>query len=69
MLEALKVDGSNVTLHAMPGITNSHVNPDNFEKMRVNYAFQLFGDCLEWAASVQLESKFGSIEPLLIFFG
>lgn len=28
--EALKVDGSNVTLQAMPGITKSHVNPDNF---------------------------------------
>ncbi|KAH7931459.1 hypothetical protein HPB51_029845 [Rhipicephalus microplus] len=35
---------NNVTLKAMPGLTSVHLNPNNFEKMRVNYAFQLFGD-------------------------
>lgn len=28
----------------MPGITKCHLQPNAFEKMRVGYAFQLFGD-------------------------
>lgn len=31
-----------VTLKVMPKITASHVNPNNFEKMKVNLAFHLF---------------------------
>lgn len=42
--EALKMDGSNVTLQAMPGITTRHIVPNNFEKMRVTFAYQLFSD-------------------------
>nr|XP_054930565.1 uncharacterized protein LOC129386515 [Dermacentor andersoni] len=37
-------DKDNVTLKAMPGLTLSHLDPNNFEKMRVTLAFQLFGD-------------------------
>ncbi|KAH7980258.1 hypothetical protein HPB49_014205 [Dermacentor silvarum] len=42
--KALELDGSNVTLQAMHGITSSHTNPNNFEKMRVSLAFQLFSE-------------------------
>ncbi|XP_077520908.1 saccharopine dehydrogenase-like oxidoreductase isoform X1 [Amblyomma americanum] len=41
--QAFKIDSNNVTLKAMPGITTRHLQPNNFEKMRVTYAFQLFG--------------------------
>ncbi|KAH7934058.1 hypothetical protein HPB49_020922 [Dermacentor silvarum] len=42
--KALELDGSSVTLQAMHGITSSHTNPNNFEKMRVSLAFQLFSE-------------------------
>ncbi|KAH9382660.1 hypothetical protein HPB48_023214 [Haemaphysalis longicornis] len=42
--EALGLDGSNVTLQAMPSITARHVQPNDFENMRVTYASQLFSD-------------------------
>ncbi|XP_077507302.1 uncharacterized protein LOC144117483 [Amblyomma americanum] len=42
--EAFNYDKDNVTLKAMPGLTLSHLDPNNFEKMRVTLAFQLFGD-------------------------
>lgn len=70
--EALKVDGSNVTLQAMPGITTRHVQPNNFEKMRVTYAFQLFGDTVLNGLRLyqsDIEARCGSIEAVLIFFG
>lgn len=35
-------DESAITLKVMPKITKSHVSPNNFEKMKVNYAFHLF---------------------------
>ncbi|KAL1419461.1 hypothetical protein MTO96_025445 [Rhipicephalus appendiculatus] len=35
---ALELDGSKVTLQSMRGITSSHTNPNNFEKMRVGLA-------------------------------
>lgn len=39
---AHKEDKSATTLKVMPKITASHVNPNNFEKMKVNLAFHLF---------------------------
>ncbi|KAM7281357.1 uncharacterized protein ISCGN_006283 [Ixodes scapularis] len=41
---AWDVDRDNVTLKAMPSITLAHIKPNCFEKMKVNLAFQLFGD-------------------------
>lgn len=41
--EAFKLDSDSVTLKSMPGITTVHLSPNNFEKMRASYAFQLFG--------------------------
>ncbi|XP_077486615.1 uncharacterized protein LOC144097881 [Amblyomma americanum] len=70
--EALKLDGTNVTLQAMPGIRSCHVNPNNFEKMRVSYAFQLFGDTVLNGLRLyktELEASGGSLEPVLTFFG
>ncbi|KAH6939140.1 hypothetical protein HPB50_016112 [Hyalomma asiaticum] len=70
--KALELDGSNVTLQAMPGITSSHTNPNNFEKMRVSFAFQVFGDKVLNGLRLyetELERNCGSIQPVLIFFG
>ncbi|KAH6921076.1 hypothetical protein HPB50_027934 [Hyalomma asiaticum] len=70
--KALELDGSNVTLQAMAGITSSHINPNNFEKMRVPFAFQVFGDKVLNALRLyetELERNCGSIQPVLIFFG
>ncbi|KAK8772616.1 hypothetical protein V5799_024142 [Amblyomma americanum] len=70
--EALKLDGTNVTLQAMPGIRSCHVNSNNFEKMRVSYAFQLFGDTVLNGLRLyktELEASGGSLEPVLTFFG
>lgn len=72
MREALKLDGSNVTLQAMPGIRSCHTNPNNFEKMRVNFAFQLFSDIVLNGLRLyktELEASWGSLEPVLTFFG
>ncbi|KAL1445763.1 hypothetical protein MTO96_044838, partial [Rhipicephalus appendiculatus] len=70
--KALELDGSNVTLQAMAGITSRHTNPNNFEKMRVPFAFQVFGDKVLNGLRLyetELERNCGSIEPVLIFFG
>lgn len=42
--EAWKEDQNSLTLKAMPRITKSHTQPNSFEKMRVNLAFQLFSE-------------------------
>lgn len=71
MRAVLQLDGSNVTLQAMPGITCCHININNSEKMRVSYAFQLFGDTVLNELrfyKTELEARNGSIEPVLIFF-
>lgn len=39
---AHQLDKCATTLKAMPKITDAHLNPNNFEKMKVNYAFHLF---------------------------
>ncbi|KAH9371287.1 hypothetical protein HPB48_022529 [Haemaphysalis longicornis] len=41
---AWKADCEHVTLKAMPSITQAHIKPNSFEKMKVDLAFQLFGD-------------------------
>ncbi|KAH6945095.1 hypothetical protein HPB50_007201 [Hyalomma asiaticum] len=70
--KALELDGSNVTLQAMAGIASSHTNSNNFEKMRVPFAFQVFGDKVLNGLRLyetELERNCGSIQPVLIFFG
>lgn len=69
--EALKLDTSTVALRAMPGINDVHVAPNNFEKMRASYAFQLFGQGPLQAFFLyrtQLERKCGNIEATEKFF-
>lgn len=65
------MDCSNVTLKAMPGLTSVHLQPNNFEKMRVNFAFQLFGDRVITGLQFykhRLESSWGQIDATLSFF-
>lgn len=69
--EAFKTDSSNVTLKAMPGLTRTHLYPNNFEKMRVSYAFQLFGAKVLQGLHLyktDLEEKCGSISATQAFF-
>ncbi|KAK8785531.1 hypothetical protein V5799_008104 [Amblyomma americanum] len=42
--KAVALDGNTVTLQAMPGISASHTNPNNFERMRVSLFFQLLSE-------------------------
>lgn len=42
--EAWKQDNSSIKLKVMLKLTYVHLHPNAFEKMRVNIAFQLFGD-------------------------
>ncbi|XP_077496128.1 uncharacterized protein LOC144107018 [Amblyomma americanum] len=71
--KALRVDSTRscVTLQAMHGITNSHTNPNNFERMRVSLAFQLFGkkvsDGLELYKTT-IEEHGGDITATVNFF-
>lgn len=64
---AFKTDSNNVTLKAMPGITRTHLYPNDFEKMRVSYAFQLLLQELH-LYKVDLEKKCGSIAATQVFF-
>lgn len=69
--EALKIDENNLTLKAMPRLTKTHIEPNNFEKMRVSLAFQIFGsDSLSGLQlyKSQLEKCCGNIEPTQKFF-
>ncbi|KAH6932627.1 hypothetical protein HPB50_008196 [Hyalomma asiaticum] len=69
--EAHKIDSGNITLKAMPGITMCHTQPNGFEKMRVSYAFQLFGLKVIEAIYLyreKLECIWGSITPTELFF-
>ncbi|KAK8766184.1 hypothetical protein V5799_007036 [Amblyomma americanum] len=69
--EAHKIDANNVTLKAMPGITECHLNPNGFEKMRVSYAFQLFGPKVLRAFHLyrnELDTIFGTISATWEFF-
>lgn len=72
-VEAFNHDKDNVTLKAMPGLTASHLEPNEFEKMRVSHAFQLFGNHvlrgLRYCKSL-IESSYGkgSIDATEAFF-
>ncbi|XP_075730965.1 transposable element P transposase isoform X1 [Rhipicephalus microplus] len=69
--EALKLDENNLTLKAMPRLTKTHLEPNDFEKMRVSLAFQTFGsDSLRGLQlyKPQLEKSCGNIEPTQKFF-
>lgn len=69
--EAYKIDANNVTLKAMPGITECHLNPNGFEKMRVSIAFQLFGARVLQAFHLyrnELDKIFGTINATQEFF-
>ncbi|KAH9371751.1 hypothetical protein HPB48_021032 [Haemaphysalis longicornis] len=64
-------DCKNLTMKAMPRLTNTHLEPNSFEKMRVNYAFQLFSS--ETIRGLhfykpQIEPTCGSVEATLKFF-
>lgn len=43
MREAFLRDCNVRTLKVMPGLSETHLDPNSFEKMRVSLAFQLFG--------------------------
>ncbi|KAH6920170.1 hypothetical protein HPB50_028842 [Hyalomma asiaticum] len=69
--QAFKVDSTNVTLKAMPGLTSVHLQPNSFEKMRVSIAFQLFGDrVINGLLFYQdkLEASWGEIDATVEFF-
>ncbi|XP_075739505.1 uncharacterized protein LOC142784971 isoform X3 [Rhipicephalus microplus] len=69
--EAHKIDSSNVTLKVMPGITRCHLDPNGFEKMRVSYAFQLFGTKFLQAFHLykdKLEATLGRMDVTQEFF-
>ncbi|KAL1469034.1 hypothetical protein MTO96_041079 [Rhipicephalus appendiculatus] len=69
--EALKLDSNNLTLKAMPRLTTVHLEPNNFEKMRTSYAFQLFSaDILRGLQlyKPQLEQRCGDISATQKFF-
>lgn len=69
--KALELDGSKVTLQAMHGITSSHTNPNNFEKMRVGLAVQLFSGKVTHGLQLhkaRLEHLCGSIAATIHFF-
>ncbi|KAH7977836.1 hypothetical protein HPB49_003713 [Dermacentor silvarum] len=69
--EAYKIDASSLTLKAMTGITQRHLAPNNFEKMRVTYAFQLFGKKVLQGLHLykaELEKKYGSVTATQTFF-
>ncbi|KAK8773071.1 hypothetical protein V5799_012395 [Amblyomma americanum] len=69
--QAFKIDSNNVTLKAMPGITTRHLQPNNFEKMRITYAFQLFGAKVLQGLHLyktDLEDICGSISATQVFF-
>ncbi|KAH7952666.1 hypothetical protein HPB51_028176 [Rhipicephalus microplus] len=60
------------TSAAMPGITTRHIQPNNFEKMRVTFAYQLFSDAVLNGLRLDkndIEAICGSIQPVLTFFG
>ncbi|XP_075750131.1 uncharacterized protein LOC142814765 [Rhipicephalus microplus] len=55
----------------MHGITGSHTNPNNFEKMRVSLAFQLFGEKVIHGLQLYksgIEDTCGDITATLKFF-
>ncbi|KAK8764226.1 hypothetical protein V5799_033166 [Amblyomma americanum] len=59
------------TLKVMPGFTEAHLDPNSFEKIRVSYAFQLFGSNVLRGMMFyknEIERKCGSITATKDFF-
>lgn len=55
----------------MPGLTSAHLQPNGFEKMRVTFAFQLFGNRVINGLHFykeKLESSWGNIDATISFF-
>lgn len=64
--EAWKNDRETITLKVMPHITQAHVEPNAFEKMRVNLAYQLFSEEVLkglFFYKSDLQEKFRIVEP------
>lgn len=64
--EAWKNDREAITLKVMPHITQAHVEPNAFEKMRVNLAYQLFSEEVLkglFFYKSDLQEKFRIVEP------
>ncbi|KAH8025427.1 hypothetical protein HPB51_007742 [Rhipicephalus microplus] len=78
LLKVQVLDGSNVALQAMAEITSCQSNPNNIEKMRVPFAFQVFGNKMlnglrlyeSWNTSVEAynrcSSSLGLQDPYLM---
>ena len=63
-------DSCNSSLKSMPKISPSHLNPNNFEKMRVSYAFQLFSLDVEkglYLYKKEIEQQYGNSETTAKF--
>ncbi|KAL1445192.1 hypothetical protein MTO96_029298 [Rhipicephalus appendiculatus] len=68
---AVALDGKNVELQALHGITSSHTNRNSFEVQRVSLAFQLFSDKVVKGLQLYragIEEAFEDISPTLHFF-
>lgn len=63
-------DQNPVCLRVMPKITKTHLFPNNFEKMRVNLAFQLFSsEVLKglYIYNQQIVEQYGNVQPTISF--
>ncbi|XP_049273328.1 uncharacterized protein LOC125759099 [Rhipicephalus sanguineus] len=69
--EAYLRDRSVRTLKVMPNLTETHLEPNSFEKMRTTFAFQLFGPYVLRGLAFykeDIERTCGSIEATQLFF-
>lgn len=69
--EAFLRDCNVRTLKVMPGLSETHLDPNSFEKMRVSLAFQLFGTSVLRGMSfykADIEKVCGSISATQEFF-
>ncbi|KAL1436218.1 hypothetical protein MTO96_049847 [Rhipicephalus appendiculatus] len=69
--EAFTLDSNNLTMKAMPQLTKVHLEPNNFEKMRSSYAFQIFSSQSLRGLQLyrgQIEARCGNVEPTQKFF-
>lgn len=57
VLQTYKVDQVSTTTRAMPKLTDKHIHPTNFEKMRVKYAAQIFSHTVSAAILTALATK------------
>ncbi|KAL1484059.1 hypothetical protein MTO96_050117 [Rhipicephalus appendiculatus] len=69
--EAYLRDSSVRTPKVMPNLTETHLEPNPFKKMRTTFAFQLFGPYVLRGLAFykeEIEKKCGSIEATQVFF-